>query len=246
MLPGCGPAQSQLAIGGWSQGPGLLGTGLQGALPPGCCVGQKRINSPVGETSVQTKDVAQYTHLNTLLWAPLSFRVGLCLKTVELVPAVKSWKKDLGSYLLRRKNSAKRRRLWKRWKYFLEGSLSCLRGGSFLGCFWPIISIFGTDVRLHLSAKMDSGWRLLPPFILPLDWGASLHMCQEGNPQECTQSGPSAPTGIPSRSIPRRPVAAAQPGAYLSPTSGLVREAQGEITNSPSCVWHTAWKNACC
>ena len=43
-------------------------------------------------------------------------------------------------------------------------------------------------------------------------------MCQAGNPQGRTHSVPSAPAGIPSPTIGRRPAAGAQPGANKSPT----------------------------
>ena len=135
-------------------------------------------------------------------WAKLEQRTERGLKSREhsiVIRAVKSWKKDLSSCLLWRKNSAKRPRLWQKYKCLLEtkwvwkdtqvdsewvmhhrGSIGCLYRGSFPGCLWPVICIFGTGVQAHLSAKMDSSWHLLPPFVLPLDWGPSLHMCQAG------------------------------------------------------------------
>ena len=67
----------------------------------------------------------------------------------------------------------------------------------------------------HGSLSPD-GFQPLPPFVLPLDWGPSLCMCQ-GNAQECTQSG--SVVGKPSQSVGRGPGAAAQTGAWISPTS---------------------------
>ena len=73
----------------------------------------------------------------------------------------------------------------------------------------------GRQATGHGSLSPD-GFQLLPPFVLPPDWGPSLCVCQ-GNPQECTQSGSAA--GKPSQSVARRPGAAAQTGAWISPTS---------------------------
>ena len=94
--------------------------------------------------------------------------------------------------------------------------LGCSFRGSFLGCLWPIIFIFGPGVGTPLS---QGGFQLT----------SSLSFCPSSrlrvfsarvSGQEIHKNVPSvnAPAGIPSPSVSRRPAAADQPGACIAPT----------------------------
>ena len=97
-----------------------------------------------------------------------------------------------------------------------RGNLSCSYRGSFPGCFSsPRSSYFIlewapiTQPRWHPAGIVS--------FLCPSSkLRAFSTRVRPGNPQECTESGPSAPVGTPSQSINRRPAAVPQPGAYLS------------------------------
>ena len=98
-----------------------------------------------------------------------------------------------------------------------RGRLGCSFRGSFLGCLWPIIFIFGPGVGTPLSQE---GFQLASSLSFCLssrlrDFSAHV------SGQEIHKNVPSvnAPAGIPSTSVRRRPAAAAQPGACIAPTS---------------------------
>lgn len=114
--------------------------------------------------------------------------------------------------------------LWPKTKYVLRstqasaewvvgnrGSLGCLHRGTFLGVFLANHLHIWSSCGAHLSVSMDSSWCLLPPFVLPLDWGPSQHMCWARKSTRIHPIGVQCSADIPSRSVSRRPAAGSQP-----------------------------------
>ena len=120
--------------------------------------------------------------------------------------------KKIKSVYSREQSTSERTQVGSEWLTGYEGDLGCLYGTVFQvvsGQSSPYLVLECACV----SANMDYSWHLLPPFVLPLDWGASLCMCQAG---KSTRMHPAQGSMLSLVShLKALPFAAVQSGAYL-------------------------------